>query len=59
MRKQKANTYEYVLDNKERELVLNCLRYCRHRYEEHESTGLNKAIGNKGNELCILIKELE
>ena len=43
---------------KDTEIILNCLRYCRHRFQKHPESGINKA-DVKLKDIKRLIKELE
>lgn len=43
---------------KDTEIILNCLRYCRHRLQKHHSSGIHKA-DVKLKDIKRLIKELE
>jgi len=43
---------------KDTEIILNCLRYCRHRFQKHPESGIHKA-DVKLKDIKRLIKELE
>lgn len=43
---------------KDTEIILNCLRYCRHRLQKHPESGIHKA-DVKLKDIKRLIKELE
>lgn len=48
---------EYVLNEREFQLISKCLLYCRHRYTEHLGSGITKAI--KFSELETLVRDIK
>lgn len=47
---------EVILSEKEAELILKCLRYCKHRLTRHSESGIKYTINR--DDLFILIQGL-
>ena len=57
MKKQKINSYEYIINEEQMRVFLKALQYCRHRVVEHNSMGA-LSVGNVSY-LQTIINEIE
>ena len=44
---QKVKVEAIVLDTDEKRKLIQCLKYCKHRYENHEGSGIHYCVDKK------------